>query len=364
MEERILQFRVGVLVAATVIIGIILVMIFEDLPQGFGGRKTIYVHFDSAPGVAINTPVRKSGILVGRVTDVRLEDHGGVLVTARLEAKRTVRKNESCRISTGNILGDTTLEFVPSGLKGQSDEPLEDGAFLEGMVSKDALSMMGDAMQVFTNLADDLRIALSSVKAAGEDVGDVARNLNVLVVNNQDQFNRIVGKAEQAIGRFDTTMIAVQEIVSDEELRVRLKQVLEEIPQVLSDASNLISGMSRVADEAEQNLVFLQGLTKPLGDRGDDLVTSLQQNMDRLDEVLLELHQFSKAINDSEGSLGQFVHNPDLYQRLNNAAANVEELTFRMQPVVDDARVISDKLARNPGRVLRGAIGRQQSGLK
>ncbi|MCA9150996.1 MAG: MCE family protein [Planctomycetales bacterium] len=365
MEERILQFRVGVLVAATLIIGIILVMIFEELPQGFGHRKTIYIHFDQAPGIAINTPVRKYGVLIGRVTEVRLDDNiGGVLVTARLDANRDVKKNEDCRIATGNILGDTMIEFVRAEKKGESNESLEDGAFLEGLVSKDPFSMVSDAMQVFTSMADELRVALSSVQAAGEDVGSVARNLNVLVVNNQDQLNRIMGKTESAIGRFDTTMTAVQDIVSDEELRVRLKQVLDDIPQVLADASNLMNGLGRVATEAEQNMIFLQGLTKPLGERGDDLVTSLQQSIDRLDTVLIELQTFGKAINQSEGSLGQFVHNPELYQRLNNAAANVEELTYKLQPVVDDARVISDKLARNPGRILRGAIGPQQSGLK
>jgi hypothetical protein len=35
-----------------------------------------------------------------------------------------------------------------------------------------------------------------------------------------------------------------------------------------------------------------------------------------------------------------------------------------MRPVVEDARVITDKLARDPSRILRGAIGKQQSGIK
>jgi phospholipid/cholesterol/gamma-HCH transport system substrate-binding protein len=364
MDEKVLQFRVGVLVVATVIIAIILVMIFEELPRGLGGRRTVYIYFPSAPGVAVNTPMRKSGILIGRVTDVRLEDAGGVLITARLDVDRVVRKNEICRIRTGSFLGDAMLEFVPSGIEGQSDEPLADGAFLHGEVSRDALGVMSDAMQVFVNLADDLEIAMASVRTAGEDVGDVARNLNVLVVNNQDQLNRILGKTEGALGRFDTTMTAVQELVSDEELRVRLKQVLDEVPQVLNDFSNMIAGLGRVADEAEQNLIFLQGLTKPLGAQGEELVSTLQRSLSRLDNVLAEIDGFSRTIGDSQGSLGQFINNPDLYQRLNNAAGNLEEITYRLQPVVDDARVISDKLARNPGRILRGAIGRQQSGLK
>ncbi len=173
MDEKVLQFRVGVLVVATVIIAVILIMIFEELPHGLGGRRTVYIHFDSAPGVAVNTPVRKSGILIGRVTDVRLEDDGGVLITARLDADRMVRKNETCRISTGNFLGDAMLEFVPSGIPGESNKPLADGAFIQGQVAQDAIRAMSDAMRVFVTLADDLEAALSSVRSAGDDVGDV-----------------------------------------------------------------------------------------------------------------------------------------------------------------------------------------------
>lgn len=364
MEERVLQFRVGVLVAATVIIAIILIVIFEDLPQGLGGRKTVYIHFPSAPGVTVNTPVRKSGILVGRVTAVDLQDDGGVLITARLNADKKIKTNEICRIGTGNFLGDAMLEFVKDGNTPISQQTLEDGAYLEGVVSKDAITMMSDAMQVFTTLSTDLQVALSSVEEAGSEIGEVARNLNVLVVNNQDQFSRIMGKTEQAIGRFDTTMIAVQDVVTDEELMLKLKLALDEVPQVLSDTSNLISGLTRVADEAEQNLVFLQGLTQPLGERGEEIAGSLQRSLARLDAIGMELQQFTTAINDSEGSLGQFLHNPDLYQRLNSAACNIEEITFQLRPILDDARVISDKVARNPGRILRGAVGQQQSGLK
>ncbi len=364
MEERVLQFRVGVLVAATVVIAVILIVMFEELPRGLGGRKTIYVQFTSAPGVNVGTPIRKSGVLIGRVSEVELENDGGVLITARLDPNRDVLKNETCRISTGNFLGDAMLEFVPSGLPGQSTQPLEDGAFLEGSVSQDALSMMTDVMRVFTDLSGDLRDTLTSVQGAGVEVSDVARNLNVLVVNNQDQFNRIVGQAERALGRFDTTMVAVQDVVTDEELMLKLKQTLDEVPQLIADTRNLMSGLNRAAEEAEQNLIFLKGLTEPLGDRGGQIVSSLQQSLDRVDTVLMELQTFSKAINNTEGSLGQFVHNPELYQRLNLAAENIEELTFRLTPIVDDARVISDKLARNPGRLFRGAIGRQQSGLK
>jgi phospholipid/cholesterol/gamma-HCH transport system substrate-binding protein len=364
VDEKTIQFRVGVLVVATVIITMILVALFGEFPKGLQGTTTVYVRFTSAPGVSPNTPVRKSGILVGRVEDVDLEDDGRVYVTMRLDKNRRIRENEICRISTGNFLGDAMIEFVPSDAPGLSQDVLEDGAQLTGVVSPDAMSAIGSALQVFDHLAVEVKGTLASIEGTSQDIGQVAKNLNVLVVNNEDQFNRLLTKAEQAFGRFDTAMVAVNQVVSDEELAEKLRTVLDAFPTVLSDASLLMRDLRTMANEAETNFKFLQGLTKPLEEKGEEIVSTLSHSLNRLDSVLLELQTFAKSINSAEGSLGQFVHNPDLYQRLNNAAGNIEELTYQLEPIVDDARVISDKLARNPGRILRGAIGRQQSGLK
>jgi phospholipid/cholesterol/gamma-HCH transport system substrate-binding protein len=68
---------------------------------------------------------------------------------------------------------------------------------------------------------------------------------------------------------------------------------------------------------------------------------------------------FSKSLNNPEGSLGQFINNPDLYQSLNRAAVNIEELTLELEPILHDARVFSDKIARHPELLgVRGAMQR------
>jgi len=59
MDERIVKFRVGVVVVATLIILALLVMMFNNFGSLLRGRYTIHVHFPEAPGVAVNTPVRK-----------------------------------------------------------------------------------------------------------------------------------------------------------------------------------------------------------------------------------------------------------------------------------------------------------------
>ena len=65
------------------------------------------------------------------------------------------------------------------------------------------------------------------------------------------------------------------------------------------------------------------------------------------------------AEQSQQGSLGQLLNNPELYQHLNRAAKNIDELTRQLKPILDDARVFSDKIARHPETLgVRGAIQR------
>ena len=72
MDDRTLQFRVGVLVLASAMIGILLIVYFGELPTFGRGEYEFHVRFPAAPGVAKDTPVRKHGVRIGRVEQVVL----------------------------------------------------------------------------------------------------------------------------------------------------------------------------------------------------------------------------------------------------------------------------------------------------
>ncbi len=99
MDERILQIRVGVVVVTAAIIAFLLVFAFAERRSSFfETQKTIYLKFSHAPGVTAQTPVRKNGIHIGRVTDVQLLDEGGVVITAKLDDRHKVRRSEVVRM--------------------------------------------------------------------------------------------------------------------------------------------------------------------------------------------------------------------------------------------------------------------------
>ena len=61
-------------------------------------------------------------------------------------------------------------------------------------------------------------------------------------------------------------------------------------------------------------------------------------------------------IDQGEGSLGALLNDRQLYNRLNRTARNLEEVSEKLKPIVDDARVITDKIARHPGVIIRDAV--------
>ena len=112
MDERVIKFRVGVMVLATLIIAGILVLLFGDTPSLVRDDYTIYMHFNDAPGVSEGTPVRKSGILIGRVRSVRFAEQGGVIVEAEIYRDVKLYHSEVPQVSGSLLGGDVVIQFV------------------------------------------------------------------------------------------------------------------------------------------------------------------------------------------------------------------------------------------------------------
>ncbi|MEZ6104574.1 MAG: hypothetical protein R3B96_00285 [Pirellulaceae bacterium] len=50
------------------------------------------------------------------------------------------------------------------------------------------------------------------------------------------------------------------------------------------------------------------------------------------------------------------IHDPELYEHLNSSMANIEDITLRLRPLVNDLRGFADRVNRDPGVIVRGAL--------
>ncbi|MDA7950888.1 MAG: MlaD family protein [Pirellulaceae bacterium] len=364
-NERILQLRVGVVVLAATFLTSILIFLMDEGQILSSGRYEVYVRFTEAPGVTVGTPVRQSGILIGRVSEVTLRDVGDVLVTLRIDSQRKLYSSQRCTIGAQSLLGDTMLEFV--GGRTEKSKVINNSDTLEGVVQPNPL----DALAEFAELKDELEGAINSISSAGTEVTDLAGNVNEILEVNEGKLTTVLDKAGTALDNFSEGMGTFQEFVGDSELKENLNKAFRDIPElvvesreVISEASEMFQDFKIVSQKAKTNLDNLEKVTEPLAERGDQLVANIESSTENLDILLEQLAVFSESLNSRDGTIGYLVNDPDLYLKLNRAAGNIEMISQKLEPIVDDVKVFADKIARDPKQLgVKGVFDRRQSGL-
>ena len=359
MDDWIIRFRVGVVVAATVLIAAILLVMFGEIrtPLPWRGTKdyTIHILFARAPGVSRNTPVRKSGILIGRVSSISFEDDGRVRVSANIEGRYSLLHRDRPRVR-GTILGDANIEFTPD-----MDAQIGPGKFanddvIEGVTTPDLL-------QIVTDIAPRLQEAVVNVERAFSEIDRVAARVNTFFNSNEGKFTALVDNADLAFTSFTQTVKRVDGMLGPD-TQGHFREALKSIPELLTETRSTMQSIQKVTETAQANLSHLENFTRPLGERGPALVDNIDASVARLNHLMGQLDNFAQTVNDNQGTLGRLLNDRELYNNVNRAAVNIEELTRQLRPVLKDARIFAHKIARDPGRLgVRGVL-RKQSGIK
>ncbi|MDH3717335.1 MAG: MlaD family protein [Planctomycetota bacterium] len=358
MQERILLARVGIVVIAALLLIAILIVWFGDFPTPLRRGKVVEVSFPTAPGVMEGTPVRKSGILIGRVEGVKFaEDSSDVIATLRVDDGVDLRKHEFCRVDSGSLLGDAVLQFIPG--EDSSDQLIQDGDRLQGVSGR-------NPMELATSLEGDIRDTLASVTTAGNEITKLARQMDgVFQRDDDEQFQRVVDKAEKSLDQFSEAMTKFTSLMDGLNKDGNLQKSMKDMPKLIKESRDAMAILQEVGESADRNLQNLEGLTGPLGERGDQIAQRIDSGLESFDTAMQQLTTFTKQINNSEGTLGQLLNNPELYFNINSAAQNIQRLTTDMRPILNDIRVFSDKIARDPGQLgVRGALQRNNDRTK
>ncbi|HLA84725.1 MAG TPA: MlaD family protein [Thermoguttaceae bacterium] len=356
MNERSLQFLVGVTVFAAALIGGILVLWLGNDSAMFESTYPIKLEFTNALGVSANTPLRRSGILIGRVRTVDLDPLSGMVrVKAGIYEKEKLPANVQCEVRTG-LLGDAEIEFyIPHGKK-PSKEFLSAGATLRG-------SRMMDPMTSVANLEQNLSGAIQSVSQASDSLGQTLNKINTMLDENQQHINSIMERTDDTLAMVKDTASFTHELMSDPKFREDLKTEFQNLPQTLRGARDTVGqlkttlqNMDHTMSLVDNNLENIKNFTEPLGDNGGEIAKNIDESVRRLNQVMMEVETFTKAINSRESTIGLLTQDDEIYQRLNRTIRNVEEVSYRLKPIVNDVRIVSDRLARHPGSILRDAV--------
>ena len=281
MDERVMQFRVGAMVLATLLITLILIVIFGEGPEVMKKRVTIHMVFTEAPMVMENTPVKKSGVVIGRVTKVSLMEDGRVRVSAMIDGDKPVFTTDVARISASLIGGDAVVNVEP-GRKPAPRERVGEAAELPGVG-------YADPIQVIANLQDRLAGAIGSVTNTSNELGQVVHQVGILLQTNQEKINRILTQADESTRDVKELVRTMNDAVGTPESRAKIKDAIDQAPELIRTTRETIGQFSKIINGLDKNLQNVDKFTTALGDQGQVMITRLSQSSEKFDRLMDEL---------------------------------------------------------------------------
>ncbi|HVQ45423.1 MAG TPA: MlaD family protein, partial [Gemmatimonadales bacterium] len=154
-------------IVGTIVTVAILVFIFGTMwlsGRSVSSDNLAHIQFANVSGLKRASPVRVSGVNVGRVEKIEFVDVGKVLVTASLPVKIRPRLDAEAKIVSVTLVGDYAVDFYP----GSASEFLPPGKLILGTQD---LGLSGRALAL-SDRADSILIGAQAIvnKETGEQL--------------------------------------------------------------------------------------------------------------------------------------------------------------------------------------------------
>ncbi|MHC4875284.1 MAG: MlaD family protein [Planctomycetota bacterium] len=360
MNERQLQFRVGLFVIAALSVVGVLIFQFGEVRDALAKRYDVLARFESAPGVLVGSPVRINGVQIGSVTRIHLDQQGGgVLLTMGIEDKYKLRSDSEPFLQQ-SLLGDTVVEITP----GHSDLEFDRSSVLQGKAPFDMTAIV-------KKMDKQLETTMASFESTSREWQLVAKNINGLVQTNRGNLGVVVERTAKSLDEFSVAMQRAAQtfdnanrVIGDPQTVQNLRKALAGLPQIVTETQQTITAMRQTVTSINGNLKNIQGVTQPLAKHTTSIVVRLDRSLANLEALTGELRDVAQLAATSDGSLKKFLSDPSLYNDLENSAMSLSILLRNLQPVVQDMREFSDKVARRPEVLGVGGALRPSSGLR
>lgn len=396
MNDQAMRFRVGVFVLASLILLAVLITLFGGFPALFKAQNPYTVIFSDAPGVGPGTPVRRSGVRIGEVQHVELDDATGeVRVRIAVDRRYTIRDNDQPTLMHGLLGGDTTIDFVPRPVDEPPapNPPVEPGAVLHAGKQaefKELIPALQSSLQKFDHLTPQLEIAVREYRDLARATRDVlpelrrtndeflvatrswnrlGERLDLFVQTNQD-------KLAKTLDNLNDTFVRISNVFNEENQRnlnatlknVRagsdnLESITKNTDEFLKDSRKTIQRVNDSVRQADEVFANLQRATKPMAERSDSVMRNLDDSTMKLNRLLDDSRELLKLFK-SDGSFHAFLTDPTLYNNLTDVSCMLTRVLPRVDRAMRDLELFADKIARHPEALGLGGVVTPGSGLK
>lgn len=220
---------------------------------GFSITRTydLNVQFADVSGLPVKAAVKLSGVEVGKVKAIKIEDQKVVVVAAINEGVPLYKGAKFSVVMTG-IIGTKYVKVV------QGDESLgllKAGDYVRGTDEKPMDEQIADTMASVKSLVDSVNNQGqfgAQLNDAMKDIRQLSANVNQLVMTMRPYVTHSMQNLEQITDKLNAIMDSITNeqgvlgsLIKDEEMKTQVKQSVSELKDTMTEVKSFVGKMSR-----------------------------------------------------------------------------------------------------------------------
>ena len=298
------EVKVGLFAIAVLLVGWGVARMLKGA-EIFSNSYTYYAYYTQVGGIQPASHVMISGVKVGSVVDVKLNENPskGVELTLSIDKQYCIPTDSKAEIFSDGVMGGKAVKI----LYGSSSEFTPNKGTIQ---SKESVDLMDMASTELTSL-------LEKVKGIMDNLAVTLNGINGLMAQNTETITHIMSNVDGLTGN-------VNSMLANE------KQHLEQAFASLSEFSKALGDNASEVDAIIDNMSAFSGKLAE-----SNLVTEIEGVVNNLNDVLA-------SVNDKNGSIGKMLSDAELYDNLTSASNNLS--------------VLLEDLKENPSRYVQVSV--------
>lgn len=298
------EIKVGLFALAVLLVGWGVARMLKGA-EIFSNSYTYYAYYTQVGGIQPASHVMISGVKVGSVLDVKLNEDPskGVELTLSVDKQYRIPTDSKAEIFSDGLMGGKAVKII----YGSSSEFTPNKGTIQ---SKESVDLMDMASTELTSL-------LEKVKGIMDNLAVTLDGINGLMAQNTETITHIMTNVDGVTGNVNS-MLAKE------------KQHLEQAFASLSEFSKALGENSDEVDAIIDNMSAFSGKLAE-----SNLVTEIEGVVNNLNGVLT-------AVKDENGSVGKLLNDAQLYDNLASASNNLS--------------VLLEDLKANPSRYVQVSV--------
>lgn len=292
------ETKVGILAAFS----IALLIIGYNFLKGnaiFSSETVLYAKYSHVDGLAVSKPVLINGYQIGRVDQLQLQPDGSIVATLKIKGKYEIPKNSIAKLESTDLLGSKAIVMA----LGSGNDFAQDGDTLNANVQKGILETVQPVQKKAEMIIGKMDSILTSVNS-------------ILNPNFQKNVDKSFNSIASTLASLESTSKKVDNLVGSEGSRI----------------SSILANVEAISNNLKQNNDKITSILTNINSITDQVAAAnFKQTVDNANKAMVDLQTIVGKINEGHGTLGLLVNDTKMYENLNNASKNLDNLMIDLK---------------------------------